>query len=160
MSPELFYPGCKVHGRNSAMLQDDEDDDDEEDVDNLSERDALNPAASADLPEFGYPENSPLPPPQLPPAQAAADLLPPYDHSNCTEQLHKSCACVNFIAEHTKAREEATKVRMAFYQCSGTHCNQIVKLGQVGLMNPDSGSLTPFSKVLPKSVTSTSPMFS
>ena len=24
--------------------------------------------------------------------------------------MHKSCACVNFIAEHTKAREEATKV--------------------------------------------------
>ena len=36
---------------------------------------------------------------------------PPYDHSNCSNNLHKSCACVSFIAEHTKAREEATKVR-------------------------------------------------
>ena len=35
---------------------------------------------------------------------------PPYDHSNCSNSLHKSCACVSFIAEHTKAREEATKV--------------------------------------------------
>ena len=35
---------------------------------------------------------------------------PPYDHSNCSNHLHKSCACVNFIAEHTKVREEATKV--------------------------------------------------
>ena len=36
---------------------------------------------------------------------------PPYDHSNCSERMHRSCACVSFIAEHTKAREEATKVR-------------------------------------------------
>ena len=36
---------------------------------------------------------------------------PPYDHSNCSDRMHKSCACVSFIAEHTKAREEATKVR-------------------------------------------------
>ena len=46
MSPELFYPDCKVHGRNSVMLEDPDDDEDEEDVDNLSERDALNPAAA------------------------------------------------------------------------------------------------------------------
>ena len=45
---------------------------------------------------------SPIPP--LGPA-------PPYDHSNCSDRMHKSCACVSFIAEHTKAREEATKVR-------------------------------------------------
>ena len=114
MSPELFYPDCKVHGRNSVMLED-PDDEDEEDVDNLSERDALNPAAAAvaaapnggggggGRSPLGYP-GSPGPPP--PPIAA-----PPYDHSNCSDQLHKSCACVNFIAEHTKAREEATKVR-------------------------------------------------
>merc|ERR1719471_1010441 len=36
---------------------------------------------------------------------------PPYDHSNCSNSLHKSCACVSFIAEHTKAREEATKIK-------------------------------------------------
>ena len=46
----------------------------------------------------------PSPEPPGPPA-------PPYDHSNCSNHLHKSCACVNFIAEHTKVREEATKVR-------------------------------------------------
>jgi hypothetical protein len=34
----------------------------------------------------------------------------PFDHSNCSAQLHNSCACVTYIAEHTKAREEATKV--------------------------------------------------
>ncbi len=47
---------------------------------------------------------SPVPPLSSMPA-------PPYDHSNCSDQMHKSCACVNFIAEHTKAREEATKVQ-------------------------------------------------
>eukprot|EP00093_Oithona_nana_P005245 05245.XXX_137850_165339_1 [CDS] Oithona nana genome sequencing. len=47
------------------------------------------------------PLSSPVPP--LGPA-------PPYDHSNCSDQMHRSCACVSFIAEHTKAREEATKV--------------------------------------------------
>ena len=45
---------------------------------------------------------SPIPP--LGPA-------PPYDHSNCSDRMHKSCACVSFIAEHTKAQEEAKKVR-------------------------------------------------
>ena len=124
MSPELFYPGCKVHGRNSVMLED-PDDDDEEDVDNLSERDALNPAAVAagaasnggggGRYHLGYPGSPGPPPPPIgpqAPAPSAAALLPPYDHSNCSDQLHKSCACVNFIAEHTKAREEATKVRL------------------------------------------------
>ena len=48
------------------------------------------------------PLSSPVPP--LGPA-------PPYDHSNCSDRMHKSCACVSFIAEHTKAREEATKVK-------------------------------------------------
>lgn len=118
MSPELFYPGCKVHGRNSVML---EEEDDEEDVDNLSERDALNPVApnvaradgvnGVGRYHLGYP-GSPGPPPMAQQATAPPPAaLPPYDHSNCSDQLHKSCACVNFIAEHTKAREEATKVR-------------------------------------------------
>ena len=41
---------------------------------------------------------------------------PPYDHSNCSNHLHKSCACVNFIAEHTKVREEATKVCKIYHK--------------------------------------------
>ena len=49
--------------------------------------------------------SSPAPP-------LSSSALPPYDHSMCSLQLHKSCACVNFIAEHTKAKEEATKVGM------------------------------------------------
>ena len=30
--------------------------------------------------------------------------------SRCSVTMHKSCICVNFIAEHTRAKEEATKV--------------------------------------------------
>ena len=85
---DIYYPGCKVHG-TSILLQDEED-----------ETDALNPLA-LDAQSSGC--SSPRPP--ISPSQ-----MPPYDHSNCSAQLHKSCACVNFIAEHTKAREEATKV--------------------------------------------------
>jgi hypothetical protein len=110
MSPELFYPGCKVHGRTSGM-HGGLDDDEEEDEENLSERDALNPvsveAAQPLNGGFGYAGGgrvlSPAPP-------APSSFYEPFDHSNCSEQLHKTCACVNFIAEHTKAREEETKV--------------------------------------------------
>jgi hypothetical protein len=35
---------------------------------------------------------------------------PEFDHSGCSPALHKSCICVNFIAEHTRAKEIATKV--------------------------------------------------
>jgi len=51
--------------------------------------------------------SSPLAGSPVPPLGPA----PPYDHSNCSDRMHKSCACVSFIAEHTKAREEATKVK-------------------------------------------------
>ncbi len=120
MSPDMFYPGCKVHGRSSVLLggPDDEEDEDE-DEENLSERDALNPVSAAmDAHSlngvgvgFGFGGSRSPPPPPLGVDSPAASMFPPYDHSNCSEQLHKSCACVNFIAEHTKAREEATKVR-------------------------------------------------
>jgi hypothetical protein len=36
---------------------------------------------------------------------------PEFDHSGCSPALHKSCICVNFIAEHTRAKEIATKVQ-------------------------------------------------
>ncbi len=95
---------CRLHGRTSSVLLDDEDDEDGCGGDVACERTALNPAASSS----GC--SSPMPP------IAAADL-PPYDHSNCSLALHKSCACINFIAEHTKAKEEATKVITMISTC-------------------------------------------
>lgn len=35
---------------------------------------------------------------------------PAYSHSKCPPEVHKSCFCVRFIAEHTKMLEDSTKV--------------------------------------------------
>lgn len=37
---------------------------------------------------------------------------PAFSHSNCPPEVHKSCFCVRFIAEHTRMLEESTKVRL------------------------------------------------
>ncbi|XP_054006619.1 acetylcholine receptor subunit alpha-like isoform X2 [Hylaeus anthracinus] len=36
---------------------------------------------------------------------------PPFSHSRCPPEIHKSCICVRFIAEHTKMLEDSTKVK-------------------------------------------------
>ncbi|KAJ8984751.1 hypothetical protein NQ317_005016, partial [Molorchus minor] len=36
---------------------------------------------------------------------------PAYSHSRCPPEVHKSCFCVRFIAEHTKMLEASTKVK-------------------------------------------------
>ena len=106
----LYYQGgCRVHG-TSIVLPEDED-----------ESQTLFPQPTTNGGHRGLAESmsrrrtshsqsvrsSPLASP-IPPLGPA----PPYDHSNCSDRMHKSCACVNFIAEHTKAREEATKVKL------------------------------------------------
>ena len=111
----IFYQGgCRVHG-TSIILPDDES------------GQLLGPTTSngghrghqgPDTPALSSARrrsppsvsSSPLASP-IPPLGPA----PPYDHSNCSDRMHKSCACVSFIAEHTKAREEATKVRILTY---------------------------------------------
>lgn len=35
---------------------------------------------------------------------------PAFSHSRCPPEIHKSCFCVRFIAEHTKMLEDSTKV--------------------------------------------------
>ncbi|TRY69459.1 hypothetical protein TCAL_10190 [Tigriopus californicus] len=83
---DLYQSDCRVHG--ASLLHEEE-------------REALNPVAVD-----GHLSGGSSPHPPMGPGD-----LPPYDHSNCSTQLHKACACVNFIAEHTKAKEEATKVK-------------------------------------------------
>ena len=113
-----FFPGCRLHGMlppgsdpDDPEDPDDDDgvdgDDDDEEEEEDEEGHALNPLAL----EGGGAmlSGSPVPP-------LSSSQLPPYDHSSCSLQLHKSCACVNFIAEHTKAKEEATKVRCEMIQ--------------------------------------------
>ncbi|XP_076625444.1 nicotinic acetylcholine receptor alpha4 isoform X4 [Colletes latitarsis] len=36
---------------------------------------------------------------------------PTFSHSRCPPEIHKSCICVRFIAEHTKMIEDSTKVK-------------------------------------------------
>ncbi|XP_008201499.1 nicotinic acetylcholine receptor alpha4 subunit isoform X2 [Tribolium castaneum] len=36
---------------------------------------------------------------------------PGFSHSRCPPEIHKSCFCVRFIAEHTKMLEDSTKVK-------------------------------------------------
>lgn len=40
---------------------------------------------------------------------------PAFSHSYCPPEIHRSCFCVRFIAEHTKMQEDSTKVRLLFY---------------------------------------------
>lgn len=35
---------------------------------------------------------------------------PAFSHSKCPTEIHRSCFCVRFIAEHTKLLEDSTKV--------------------------------------------------
>ena len=104
----LYYQGgCRVHG-TSIVLPEDEDESQTlfpQPTTNGGHRglvESMRRRTSHSQSVRSSPLASPVPP--LGPA-------PPYDHSNCSDRMHKSCACVNFIAEHTKAREEATKVK-------------------------------------------------
>ncbi|XP_063227633.1 acetylcholine receptor subunit alpha-like [Bacillus rossius redtenbacheri] len=36
---------------------------------------------------------------------------PAFSHTDCSPEVHKSCFCVRFIAEHTKMLEDSTKVK-------------------------------------------------
>jgi hypothetical protein len=40
---------------------------------------------------------------------------PAFSHSSCPPEVHKSCFCVRFIAEHTKMLEDSTKVNYLGY---------------------------------------------
>lgn len=36
---------------------------------------------------------------------------PGYSHQHCPTELHRSCFCVRFIAEHTRMLEDSVKVK-------------------------------------------------
>lgn len=40
---------------------------------------------------------------------------PTFSHSRCPPEIHKSCICVRFIAEHTKMLEDSTKVSFSSF---------------------------------------------
>ena len=109
----LFYQGgCRVHG-TSIILPEDEAAKDHLFTSSIggptitSNGGHRGPETRRRSPRSQSVSPSPLASP-VPPLGPA----PPYDHTNCSDRMHKSCACVSFIAEHTKAREEATKVSL------------------------------------------------
>lgn len=42
------------------------------------------------------------------------DPPPGFSHSTCPPEMHKTCFCVRFIAEHTRMLEDSTKVCSSF----------------------------------------------
>lgn len=48
------------------------------------------------------------------------DPPPGFSHSACPPEVHKTCFCVRFIAEHTRMLEDSTKVGI-LYLCRSFH---------------------------------------
>ena len=95
-----FLGGCKLHG-TSLDAPDPDDDDEKQHFHELS------PTLDSPLPTAS-PVRSPLA--NGSPRLTSRGHTPTFDHSRCSSTMHKSCVCVNFIAEHTRAKEDATKV--------------------------------------------------
>lgn len=52
---------------------------------------------------------------------------PAFSHSKCPTEIHRSCFCVRFIAEHTKLLEDSTKVSNFMYTQSPTRRVRCIK---------------------------------
>lgn len=50
---------------------------------------------------------------------------PAFSHSHCPPEIHKSCFCVRFIAEHTKMLEDSTKVLNRYKFLQGAYTQRI-----------------------------------
>ena len=94
-----FLGGCKLHG-TSLDVPDPDEDEKQHFHESSSPLDSPLPTAS--------PVRSPLA--NGSPRLTSRGHTPTFDHSRCSSTMHKSCVCVNFIAEHTRAKEDATKV--------------------------------------------------
>lgn len=57
---------------------------------------------------------------------------PAFSHSKCPTEIHRSCFCVRFIAEHTKLLEDSTKVSIFISSCIiiRTHTHKIFKMAR------------------------------
>lgn len=53
---------------------------------------------------------------------------PAFSHSRCPPNMHKSCFCVRFIAEHTKMQEDSTKVQIFYFIFSVDKCQYLILL--------------------------------
>lgn len=50
--------------------------------------------------------------------KGSMNSAPAFSHSKCPPEIHRSCFCVRFIAEHTKLLEDSTKVSELFNDSS------------------------------------------
>lgn len=46
------------------------------------------------------------------PLSPVPDPPPGFSHSSCPPEVHRTCFCVRFIAEHTRMLEDSTKVNI------------------------------------------------
>ena len=101
--PPPYLGGCKLHGHSLDIPPESEPEDDKSHFHDSGSplESPLTTRSPCDGPG-GHPAS-----PRLP----SRGHTPPFDHSHCSPAMHKSCVCVNFIAEHTRAKEDATKAR-------------------------------------------------
>ena len=58
----------------------------------------------------GSSEGGALPVPEEEALSPVPDPPPGFSHSACPPEVHRTCFCVRFIAEHTRMLEDSTKV--------------------------------------------------
>ena len=95
--PPPSFGSCMLHGNSVEVPDDDEDSKD-------FSPGLDSPGGLPSSPGIGSPGGSGSP--RLP----SRGNTPPFDHSNCSATMHKSCVCVNFIEEHTMTKKGAMKV--------------------------------------------------
>ena len=88
-----------------------EENPEEEGEEGEEENKAFSPSLRSPIPPDGsLPPSPPGDPPTDLPRLSSRGHTPTFDHSQCSTTMHRTCVCVNFIAEHTRAKEDATKV--------------------------------------------------
>lgn len=103
-----FGGSCLIHGPGAIR-----DQPDEEMRETLSDREDAAGCCSVSR-SCGGGGNRPTSPGtvQAPPGQILVPLPQQrFSHAHCPPQVHRSCFCVRFIAEHTKMLEDSTKVK-------------------------------------------------
>ncbi|XP_046983009.1 acetylcholine receptor subunit alpha-like [Schistocerca americana] len=93
----LLGGSCQVHGPLGAALE----------AERLSDAEEAckSPPPLPPLPPLGLGLAAP------PHPQGALRSPPAFPHSRCPPEVHRSCFCVRFIAEHTRMLEDSTKVK-------------------------------------------------
>ena len=105
--PPPYLGACRLHGCSLEIPPESETEDDKPPHFHDPGSPLESPLASRS-PCDGRADRAGVESPRLP----SRGHTPPFDHTRCSPAMHKSCVCVNFIAEHTRAKEDATKVKI------------------------------------------------